>query len=135
MRVNEILVAGHLGQDAKEVMAGSTRLVSFTLAYSEGKDDKKWTNWYTVKVWGNQGREWLCDIAKDFKKGDAVAVKGRLKADIFPRQDGTGGLSLEVQATWFAGPFVKAGQRPEVGEKTYAAADPPPTFSEDDLPF
>lgn len=130
MRINEFLVSGHVGQDAKEVMAGGKRLVTFSLAYSHGKD--KATDWYTVKVWANPGREWLCDNAAGFRKGDYVVVRGRFEVRRFPKTDGAEGLALEITADWFSG-LVKGAPKPSADVPRHVPADDPPAV--DDIPF
>lgn len=50
------------------------------------------TTWYTVSVW----REQADNILRSVKKGDPVIVHGRLRTEVFERQNGETGSKLVI---------------------------------------
>ena len=72
------------------------------------KRDGRWvdgdTTWYSVTAWRN-----LADNVRDsLRKGDAVIVHGRLRTDVWERQDGQSATTLCIDAT-MVGPDLNRG--------------------------
>lgn len=63
------------------------------------KKDGRWvdgdTTWYSVTAW----RHLAENIRDSVRKGDAVVVHGRLRTDVWERQDGQTSSSLRIEAS------------------------------------
>jgi single-strand DNA-binding protein len=72
--MNQVLLEGHSGKDCEVTTTqGGLNIATLSIATSEGKDDKKKTEWHRVKVFGYgvQG-------VKDIKKGDRIILRGKI---------------------------------------------------------
>lgn len=52
------------------------------------------TTWYTVNAWRTLGT----NVARSVHQGDPVVVRGRLKSDVWKRDDGTPSVTQVVEA-------------------------------------
>ncbi|MHB1778054.1 MAG: single-stranded DNA-binding protein, partial [Acidimicrobiales bacterium] len=98
-----------------------TAVANFSLAVDAGKDH---TDWFEVVVWREQAE----NVAQHVKKGQRVAVSGRLSAREYTTKEGQKRKVVEVVASWvdFLEPR-SGGARPAGNNR--APAD------EDDVPF
>lgn len=86
--MNNITVTGNIGKDIElRYTPSQMAIAEFSLASTTGKDDKKKTTWFTVKVFGATA-EHLCNTAA---KGDRVIVVGRQETDEYTKKDGSKG--------------------------------------------
>ena len=96
--VNRIVLVGRLTRDP-ELRRTTTdvAVASFTLAVDDRVKDangQKTTSFIGVTVWNNQAD----NVAKFCRKGNLVAVDGRIRQRSFERRDGTKGSVIEVVA-------------------------------------
>ena len=96
--VNRIVLVGRLTRDP-ELRRTTTDVpvAQFTLAVDDRVKDangQKTTTFITVVVWNNQAD----NVAKFCRKGNLVAVDGRIRQRSFERRDGTKGSVIEVIA-------------------------------------
>ena len=96
--VNRIILVGRLTRDP-ELRRTTTDVpvAQFTLAVDDRVKDangQKTTTFITVVVWNNQAD----NVAKFCRKGNLVAVDGRIRQRSFERRDGTKGSVIEVIA-------------------------------------
>ena len=95
---NRIILVGRLTRDP-ELRRTTTDVpvAQFTLAVDDRVKDangQKTTTFITVVVWNNQAD----NVAKFCRKGNLVAVDGRIRQRSFERRDGTKGSVIEVIA-------------------------------------
>ncbi len=96
-----VVLQGWVGTDPETIEAGTTTMtklrVGCTPRYRKGNDyhDGE-TSWYTVNAWRTLG----ANVARSVHKGDPVVVRGRLKTDVWERDDGSVSTTLVVDATY-----------------------------------
>lgn len=88
-----VVVSGHIGRDAETRPAGSTNVVSFSLASSAFRKKEKQTDWLNISLFGSRA-EALC---KYLTKGAPVTVRGELHVREYDK-DGAKRFSIEVKA-------------------------------------
>lgn len=84
-------VIGHVGS-AKFHKSGETKTLTATVASNERRGEKTYTNWVTLKIWGERAEK-LKDIVK---KGRHVYAEGRPEAEAYARKNGTPDATLVV---------------------------------------
>lgn len=101
--MNETIVTlqGWVGSDVEVRDVGETQCATFrvgcTPRYNKGgvwQDGQ--TSWYTVNCWRALGR----NVAESVRKGDAVVVHGRVRVDVWEREDQPPSTSWIVDATF-----------------------------------
>lgn len=70
---NEIKIIGHVGKDAEVKEISGKKVISFSVAYSEKRDNNESTTWFNVNGWGDRWEK----VSQYVKKGTAVLVSGR----------------------------------------------------------
>lgn len=92
---NHITIHGNVSQDPElRVTPKGMNVLSFNVADSYGKDDKKKTTFHSVTVFGQLAE----NVASSIKRGDSVIVSGRVEVDEYQKKDGTKGKSIKVIA-------------------------------------
>lgn len=92
---NHITVHGKIGQEPEMRYTGSQMaVVSFSIADTYGKDDKKKTTWHNITAFGSLAE----NLVNSVSKGDTVIVTGRLEQEEFTKKDGTKGKSTKIIA-------------------------------------
>lgn len=92
---NQITVSGKVGQDPElRYTPGGMAVLTFSVADTYGKDEKKKTTWHNVTVFGKLAE----NTANTISKGSTVIVVGRYEQDEFTKKDGTKGKSLKLVA-------------------------------------
>ena len=92
---NHITVHGKIGQEPEMRYTGSQMaVISFSIADTYGKDDKKKTTWHNITAFGSLAE----NFASSVSKGDTVIVTGRLEQEEFTKKDGTKGKSIKIIA-------------------------------------
>lgn len=95
--MNSISVVGRIGKDATIRDAGSSKVVTFSLACEKVKkpnEDKPGTDWFKIDFWGKRAEA----VAPYLKQGTQVFVAGRFELETFTKQDGSQGHSLQITA-------------------------------------
>lgn len=96
--VNRIVLVGRLTRDPElRRTPTDVAVASFTLAVDDRVKDvngQRTTSFIGVTVWNNQAD----NVAKFCRKGNLVAVDGRIRQRSFERRDGTKGSVIEVVA-------------------------------------
>jgi len=92
---NHITVHGKVGQDPEmRYTPSGMAVVTFSVADTYGKDDKKKTTWHNITVFGQLAENTVATI----HKGDTVMVSGRYEQDEYTKKDGTKGKSVKLIA-------------------------------------
>jgi len=106
---NSVRLVGNLGMDPEvKSFDNNRKLAKMTIATNETyKNDKGErvtdTQWHNLVIWGAQAA-----IAEDIlKKGDEVAIEGKLSSHSYTDKDGNKRYMTEVVVN----EFVKLGQR------------------------
>lgn len=93
--MNHITIHGNVSQEPEMRYSGAgLAILSFNVADSYGKDDKKKTTFHSVTVFGTLAE----NVASSIKKGDSVLVSGRLETDEYKKKDGSTGKFTKVIA-------------------------------------
>lgn len=106
--MNNVVVCGHMGQDPEMRFTQSGRpCCRFSIADGRppDKDGNEQTQWFNCRAFDRTAEL----INEHFGKGKPIWVSGELHARLYARNDGTAGLSLDVQVSSFS--FVPFGQR------------------------
>jgi single-strand DNA-binding protein len=82
---------GHLGKDAETRAAGSSQVVTFSIAYTRKRKDEETTTWFRCQWFGDRAVK----VAQYLTKGKAVQVVGELYQREYEK-DGAKRTSLEV---------------------------------------
>jgi len=90
--LNNWAFTGCLSRDAVVKDVGGKKLVEMSVAQNNGYGDYKYTNWITVKWWGERAAK----AAAAFTKGTLVAGSGELKPDTYTGNDGVMHTNLSV---------------------------------------
>jgi single-strand DNA-binding protein len=97
--INNVEIAGNLGQDAKSSTTKSGKQVTrFSIASNKMWTDKtgkehETTDWFRVAAWGS-----LTKFANSLKQGDPVLVKGELRTSKYTDDEGVTRETVEVVA-------------------------------------
>lgn len=92
---NNITVSGKVGQDPElRYTPGGMAVLTFSVADTYGKDDKKKTTWHNITVFGKLAE----NTANTITKGSTVIIAGRYEQDEFTKKDGTKGKSVKLIA-------------------------------------
>ena len=93
---NEVRITGNLGKDAEFRPSVGNGLATFSLAYNRYRPTedgyaKMPTNWFRCVAWGK-----LADKVARLKKGDRVAVVGRLESREWEDTKGVKHSAIEI---------------------------------------
>ncbi len=92
---NNITVSGKVGQEPElRYTPGGMAVLTFSVADTYGKDDKKKTTWHNITVFGKLAE----NTANTIAKGSTVIIVGRYEQDEFTKKDGTKGKSVKLIA-------------------------------------
>lgn len=93
--MNTITLHGTVGRDPElKYSQGGKAMLTFSVADSHGKDDRKTTTWHNILVFGTLAE----NVANSIGKGDTVLIVGRYEEEKFTKKDGTEGYSRKVVA-------------------------------------
>ena len=87
--INQVFLLGRVGQPPElKILSTGKAVCTFSVAthrfVRDGEDFKEETDWIDVKVWDRQA-----EIAEQFiRKGDPVAIQGRLRTEAWVNADG-----------------------------------------------
>lgn len=92
---NNITITGKVGQEPElRFTPGGMAVLTFSVADTYGKDDKKKTTWHNITVFSKLAE----NVANTITKGSTVIIVGRYEQDEFTKKDGTKGKSVKVIA-------------------------------------
>lgn len=86
----EVVLRDGGGAGVVNLRVGSTPRFKRGEEYVDGE-----TTWYTVTVW----RKLAENVSRSVQKGDPVIVHGRLRTEVWQRQDGQQGSNLQIEAS------------------------------------
>ncbi len=92
---NQITITGKVGQEPElRFTQGGMAVLTFSVADTYGKDDKKKTTWHNITVFSKLAE----NVANTIGKGSTVIIVGRYEQDEYTKKDGTKGKSVKVIA-------------------------------------
>ena len=92
---NNITITGKVGQEPElRFTPGGMAVLTFSVADTYGRDDKKKTTWHNITVFNKLAE----NLANTISKGSTVIVVGRYEQDEYTKKDGTKGKSVKVVA-------------------------------------
>lgn len=125
---NQIVIAGHLGQDPKiNALPDGTPVANFSVANTYKPTET--TTWFECSVFGKRAEA----LSKYVKKGDAILVVGRFFNDSYT--DGHGAIRSKncIRVTDFS--FLPKGETQSNQQPAPQPSTPQPDPKKDDLPF
>lgn len=105
----ESIVIGNVGT-VRFVNSGKTQVLNFSLAASRRVGDTEYTDWASVKVWGERAER----LKEHIVKGMKLLVRGRPEAKGYKRDDGTVAGEMILHANEIE--FLSPKNRQEDGE-------------------
>lgn len=91
--MNKVHLIGNLTKDPElRFTKQNTPVASYTIAVNTGYGELQETNYINITTWGKGGEF----IKKYFKKGQSIAITGRLKNKNYEDSKGTKHYSMEV---------------------------------------
>ena len=82
-------------RDPQGISVVNFRVASTPRLKREGKWADGDTTWYSVTAW----RHLAVNIRDSVRKGDAIVVHGRMRTDVWEREDGQTSSSLRIEAS------------------------------------
>lgn len=134
--MNKVILIGNLGKDPEvRHLEGGVAVARFPLATSESYKDKNGerqekTEWHNIVLWRGQA-----EVAEKYlKKGNSVAIEGKIQTSKYTDKEGVERYSTEIlgQSMTMLGSkndgATSGGSKPTTGQTSFN--DEP-----DDLPF
>ena len=91
--MNKVHLIGNLTKDPDlRYTKSNTPVATYTIAINTGYGEKQETDYINIKTWGKRGEF----IKKYFKKGQPIAITGRLKNNNYEDNNGVKHYSIEV---------------------------------------
>ncbi len=141
--INRVILIGRMVKDPElRYTQSGASVASFSIAnnrsYSVGGDRKEFTSFFNCIAWGKLGET----IAQYCKKGQRIAIEGRLQQRSWDDQNGNKRQTVEVVVENFQFLTAKQGHdAPGDDMPMGSGGDPGPPappdnpFSDDDIPF
>lgn len=112
--INKVIIMGNVGRDPEiRSLSSGDQLATLSIATSETWRDrnsgerKEKTEWHKVTIWGEQ-RVKLVETY--VRKGDMIAIEGKLETRKWQAQDGSDRYSTEIQVKPFDGQLTLIGR-------------------------
>lgn len=134
---NSVRLIGRLGQDPEvKVTANGKSFVRNSVAVTDSYKDQEGkkvenTTWINFIIWGKLGDV----MAKWCKKGNQIALEGKLSINTYSDKDGNKRSSAEVIVSEFMMLNSKEAQKANPIDQSQPAEEFEPAGSDDDLPF
>jgi single-strand DNA-binding protein len=135
--MNHVTLIGRTGKDAESLTLDSNKTVAkFSLAtterYTQNNERKEETTWHNIVCWGK-----LAEIAEKWvKKGQLLAIEGKIKTRSWDDKDGNKKYITEIVAENFEMLGGKSEAKPEESKQTGTdISHTLPMDNGDDLPF
>lgn len=91
----EIKITGNVGTSKLVNAAGKSPVLNVSLATNRRVGEREFTDWTSVKIWGERAQK----LAPHITKGTKLLVTGRPEARAFKANDGTAKAELVVHAS------------------------------------
>lgn len=88
--MQQLIIVGHLGEDAQVKDLGTTQVLNFNLAVTEKIKEEKVTTWYKCAYFTNN-----VAIAPYLTKGSLIGVTGKPELETFVGSDGATKANLK----------------------------------------
>jgi len=90
----EIKVTGNVGTCRLVTAAGKSPVLNISLATNRKVGEREFTDWTSVKIWGERAQK----LAPHIGKGTKLLITGRPEARAYKANDGTAKAELIVHA-------------------------------------
>jgi single-strand DNA-binding protein len=120
----EVKTTGNVGTCRLVAAAGKTPVLNISLATNRKVGDREFTDWSSVKIWGERGQK----LAPFITKGTKLLISGRPEARAYKGTDGLAKAELVIHASDVE--FL-SGQ----GQNNAAGSEPQHTEEEAELPL
>lgn len=128
--MNQLIVIGNLGKDAKANNVGGTSVLNFSVAMKSGYGDKAQTIWIDCALWGKQAEGKLVDY---LKKGTQVGVSGEMGTR---EHEGKTYITMRVdKISLCGGRDVPSEPQPQTRQSAPQPQQSKPVDDDDDIPF
>jgi single-strand DNA-binding protein len=125
--INRVVLVGRITKDPELRTANETKVVRFSIAVGRIKKDE--VDFFDVVAF-NRTAEFVSDYAK---KGNLVAIEGRLRQNDYVKSDGSKARSVEISADNVQLLEKKPVENTVVEHESSNEVEP--TVDSDDLPF
>ncbi|BBM88417.1 single-stranded DNA-binding protein [Spirochaetota bacterium] len=138
--MNQVTIIGRITKELElRQVGGDKTLLTFSIAYNDSYGDNEHTSFFDITAWGRQAEV----IAQYFKKGQRIAVVGRLKQDRYEAKDGSGmrsRVNIVLREFSFIEPkgytaAASEGVPPSEAPMQQQEANNPPLMDDDEVPF
>lgn len=127
--MNKVHLIGNLTKDVDlKYTKHNTPVASYTIAVNTGYGELQETNYFNIKTWGKSGEF----VSKYFKKGQPIALTGRLKNNNYEDKNGNKKYTIEIVTEDIE--FV-GSKKEEVLEELKEEFTPNFEIEDDELPF
>lgn len=130
--MNKVQLIGRLTKDPElKYTKTNIPVARYTLAINDGYGEKQTTEFINITTWGNSAEF----VSQYFKKGQAMAIVGRLKNNNYEDKNGNKRYTTEVvtESIEFVGDKKKEeNEEKAIPDKLYMDDI---EFSDDELPF
>jgi len=120
----EVKITGNVGTCRLVTAAGKSPVLNISLASNRKAGDREFTDWSSIKIWGDRAIK----IAPYITKGVKLLVSGRPEARAFKANDGSVKAELVVHANDVE--FLSGR-----GQTDNSQQKPEPTEEESELPL
>lgn len=90
----EVKTTGNVGTCRLVTAAGKTPVLNISLATNRKVGDREFTDWSSVKIWGERGQK----LAPYITKGTKLLISGRPEARAYKGNDGLAKAELVIHA-------------------------------------
>ncbi len=90
----EVKTTGNVGTCRLVTAKGKTPVLNISLATNRKVGDREFTDWSSVKIWGERGQK----LAPYITKGTKLLISGRPEARAYKGNDGTAKAELVIHA-------------------------------------
>lgn len=91
--MNKVQLIGRLTKDPElRYTKSNIAVANYSIAVNDGYGEKQQTHYINISTWGKSGEF----VSKYFKKGQAIAIVGRLNNNNYEDKNGNKRYSLEV---------------------------------------
>lgn len=91
--MNKVQLIGRLTKDPElRYTKSNIAVANYTIAVNDGYGEKQQTQYINISTWGKSGEF----VSKYFKKGQAIAIVGRLNNNNYEDKNGNKRYSIEV---------------------------------------
>lgn len=128
--MNKVQLIGRLTKDPElRYTKSNIAVANYTIAINTGYGEKQQTDYINISTWGKSGEF----VSNYFKKGQAIAIVGRLKNNNYEDKNGNKKYTTEVVTEEIQ--FVGDKKQEEKEESLDSMYQYDITIGEDELPF